>query len=148
MTTIFNVAVVYAAIVFPDWMWMYFVDQGRNSFVEICFLLIFLYYLPFCLGFYLGLDLRRISGFFWFLMMVFCVVSEIWLIVHLFDRYSVVGTTEQYYQGTAVSLFNPHHALAPVMNASVALMVLHFIWVLYKFKQGGRRKVSHSSISL
>ncbi len=146
--TIFNVAVLYAAIVFPDWMWMYFTNESHNSIPELFCIFVFLYYLPFVGGFYLGLDLNKLSGFIWFLVVLFCLATEAWLILHLYDRYSVVGTREQYYQGTAISLFDPHHAMAPVMNGSLLVMVLYFIWVVYSAKKSGKRKVSHSSISL
>lgn len=147
-TTIFNGAVLYAAIFFPDWMWMYFTEESRNSASELICIFTFLYYLPFLGGFYLGLDLKKLSSFIWFLAVLVCVVTEVWLILHLFDRYSVVGTREQYYQGTAISLFDPKQAMAPVMNGSLAVMALHFIWAVYTSKKSGKRKVSHSSISL
>ena len=127
---------------------MYFTDESRNSVSELLCLFCFLYYLPFLCGFYLGIDLNKISGFIWFLAVLFCVACEAWLILHLYDRYSVLGTREQYYQGTAISLFDPHHAMAPVMNGSLVLMALHFVWVVYLAKKSGKRKVSHSSISL
>lgn len=137
-TSLFNVAVVYAIIKFPDWMWMYFVDNSTNSFGELLYLFVFVYYLPYLLGFYLGKDLITQSKLHWILCLILLVASEGWIVWHLFDRYSVIGSLEQFQNSTAVSLFSPDNPIGPVMNGSVGLMVVYFLFVCYLHR---RRKV-------
>lgn len=129
-TSLFNVAVVYAILYFPDWMWMYFLTDSRNSPAELLYIFAFLYYLPYTLGFYLGMDLRRIGNIFWLFFLILLAGSEAWIIFHLFDRYAVVGTTQEFLAGQAISLFSPQNPIGTVMNGSVALMALYFVLVL------------------
>lgn len=133
-TTIFNVAVFYGILKFPDWMWMYFLEDSRNSAAELVYIFVFLYYLPYALGFYLGYDFKNRSKALWAGFAVFLAASEIWIVLHLFDRYSVVGTRQEYLAKTAVSLFAPN-PLSPVMNGSVAVMVVYFLVVFFRWKK-------------
>lgn len=142
-TTVFNVAVVYAIRFYPDWMWMYFLPDSHNTKAELIYIFAFLYYLPYALGFYLGYDLKRIGLFLWMIFMLALVGAEVWIVSHLFNRYSVVGTNEEFLQGTAVSLFSPQNPMGPVMNGSVVVMVLYFIGVLFLSR---RRKRSGLSV--
>lgn len=141
-TTLFNIAVFDAIIAFPDWMWMYFLENSTNTCSELIYIFVFLYYLPYTLGFYLGYDFRSRSVVLWFLLLVVMLLAEAWLIYTLFDRYSVVGTRAQYLSGTAVSLFSKDNPIGPVMNACVAAMVLYFMFVVYQYRKGGRKSLS------
>lgn len=134
-TTFFNVAVFYAILKFPDWMWMYFVEDSQNSVLELIYIFVFLYYLPYALGFYLGYDIKNRSKMLWTGFAVFLIASEAWIVFHLFDRYSVVGTREAYFNKTAVSLFDPANPLGPVMNGSVAIMIVYFFLVLFRWRR-------------
>lgn len=138
-STIFNIAVVYAIIRYPDWMWMYFVEQSRNGISELIYLFIFLYYLPYVLGFYLG-RLAMIKGFpCWWGTLLFFAGWEVWLVAHLFDRYSVIGSRDDFFQGRALSLFGPQNPIGPVMNLSLGAMALYFIVLIVRYKkQKGR----------
>lgn len=137
-TSIFNVAVVYAIIKFPDWMWMYFLDNSTNSLAELAYLFVFLYYLPYLLGFYLGKEMLGHSKSHWVFVLVAMIASEAWIVWHLFERYSVIGTLEQFQSGTAISLFAPENPIGLVMNGSVGVMVVYFLFVCYWHR---RRKV-------
>ncbi|MCP5465002.1 MAG: hypothetical protein H7A33_08270 [Deltaproteobacteria bacterium] len=130
-TTLFNVAVVYAIVFYPDWMWMYFLEDGRNSWDEIIVIFILLYYLPYCLGYYLGRDLKRLSPVFPVLLLISMALAELYLVVKLFDRYAVIGSTFEYKAGTAISLFAPENPIGPVMNGAVAAMVIYFFAFWY-----------------
>ena len=141
-TSIFNVAVVYAVIYYPDWMWMYFLEDSSNTTLELIFLFFFLYYLPYILGFYLGYDLKKQSTSLWLLFVLLMVASEGWLIYKLFDRYSVIGTNEQFFTNRGISLFAPDNPLGPVMNGSVGIMVVYYVTMLFRFKKHGRRSLS------
>lgn len=140
--TIFNVAVLYAALTQPDWMWMYFIENSENTVAELLFLFTFLYYLPYVLGFYLGRDFKRWSKWFPIAMILFMALTEGWLILHLFDRYNMVGTREAFFAGEAVSLSSPDNPLALVMNGSVVLMVIYFIAVFVLYRKKKRRLFS------
>lgn len=129
--TLFNVAVVYALVCFPDWMWMYFLPDSHNTVMELIYIFSFLYYLPCVLGFVMARELRQISLLLWLIFALVMIVAEAWLILHLYDRYSVVGTREQFLSQTAISLFDPKNPIGPVMNGSVIAMVLYYFAVVY-----------------
>jgi hypothetical protein len=137
--SIFNIAVFYALHLFPDWMWMYFRDDSSNTRHELIYLFVFLYYLPVIFGYYLGRDLKRVSLFFWFLFILFLALAEAWLIWHLYDRYSVIGTNQEFASGTAISLFGPQNPMSTVMNGSIGGMVVYFIFVIVLYKKRPRR---------
>lgn len=134
-TTIFNVPVFYAAFKFPDWMWMYFLENSYNTPSELAFIFLFLYYLPYTLGFYLGRDLKRFSIPLWFLFLLSQIGAEVWLIGRLFARYSVIGTREEFFSGKAVSLFGPDNPIALVMNSAVAVMIAYFLLVVFFYRR-------------
>ena len=134
-TTIFNAAVLFAAIEYPDWMWMYFLETGRNTPLELSYLFVFLYYLPYVFGFVFIMELKKLSKLYSALFLVFCLLAEVWIVMHLFDRYSQVGTYAQFHQGQALSLFEPKHSLSTVMNAAVGIMILDFIFVVVLYRR-------------
>lgn len=131
---LFLIAVGYAYVLYPDWMWMYFVPNVHHSVVELCAIFIFLYVCPYVLGFYLGVESWKNSKPLWVLFFIFNVLSEAWLVSHLFDRYSVLGTTTDYLNHTGVSLFS-NQPLSPVMNGSVGAMVFYYLWILWKARK-------------
>lgn len=137
-TSIFNVAVVYAILFYPDWMWMYYLEDSRNTLGELVYLFVFLYYLPYLLGYYLGRDLRHKNWMLCLALIGSMAVVEVWLVIHLFDRYAVIGTREQYLAGKAISLFGPDNPIGFVMNGSVVVMILYFIGavILYRRQRG------------
>lgn len=137
-SSLFNVAVLYAAIHYPDWMWGYFLTDSANTTGELVYLFVFLYYLPYALGYYLGRDLKRFS---WVLTVGLCLVMaavEGWLIYHLFDRYSVIGTRGDFLAGKAVSLFSPDNPIGPVMNGAVVLMIIYFLILAFSYRKKRR----------
>ena len=141
-SSFFNIAVIYSWFKFPDWMWMYFVEGTNPSILEIGYIFIYLYYLPCILGYVFARELKSYSSVLWGIFMLFLALSEAWLIYDLFDRYSVVGTHEQFLAKTAVSLFDPANPLSFVMNGSVALMVIHFVAVVYFQRKKKRTLIS------
>ncbi len=139
--TLFNVAVVYAIIKYPDWMWMYYVENSHNTLPELIFIFIFLYYAPVVLGFYIGHDLAKRGLVSWLLGLVFLIASEAWIISHLFDRYSHIGTNAEFQNGTALSLFSPQNPIGPVMNGSVGLMVVYYLLVLWCYRKKSKNYI-------
>lgn len=114
---------------------MYFVEDSQNSVLELIYIFIFLYYLPYALGFYLGYDIKNRSKSLWASFAVFLIAAEIWVVCHLFDRYLVVGTREAYLNKTAISLFDPANPLGPVMNGSVGVMIIYFFLVFFRWRR-------------
>lgn len=141
-TTLFNVAVFYATINFPDWMWMYFVEDSANTWGELIYIFIFMYYLPYTLGFYLGYDFKNRSILLFIVLLLVMLGTEAWLIHSLYDRYAYIGTLEEYLAGDAVYMFSSKNPLGPIMNSSVAAMVLYYIFVIYQHRQSGRKTLS------
>lgn len=134
-STIFNGAVIYAIVRFPDWMWMYFLEDSTNSLIELVYIFIFLYYVPYILGFYLGRLLVLKGKRWWLLLALFLLGWEAWIVLHLLDRYSVVGTRQQFLDGTAVSLFSPENPVGTAMNMSVGLMVIYYLAVWWWYRK-------------
>lgn len=114
---------------------MYFLETGRNTPLELSYLFVFLYYLPYVFGFVFIMELKKLSKLYSALFLVFCLLAEVWIVMHLFDRYSQVGTYAQFHQGQALSLFEPKHSLSTVMNAAVGIMILDFIFVVVLYRR-------------
>lgn len=138
-STLFNGAVLYAIVKAPDWMWMYYLADSQNTIPELIYIFIFLYYLPYALGFYLGVEFKQQSWLLWGMSLVFFAAAEGWLIFKLFDRYSVVGTNEEFANHTAISLFSPENPLGTVLNGSVVLMVVYFLFVIVLHRRSRKK---------
>lgn len=138
-SSLFNAAVLYAALKFPDWMWMYFLEDSRTGPVTLVYLFLFLYYFPYVLGFYLGRIFILKGKLPWLCFVLFLLGWEGWLIGRLFDRYSVVGTREEFFNGTAVSLFSPQNPVGLAMNLAVCAMVIYYLLVWWTFRKKRRR---------
>lgn len=135
-SSLFNVAVLYAAIYFPDWMWMYFPENTiRNTATELIFIFVFLYYLPYVAGFLLGQALMVRFKKAYVVTLAIALGAEVWLVIHLFDRYSVIGSRADFLAGTATSLFSPQNPIGPVMNGSIGLMLIYLGWVIFRYKK-------------
>lgn len=138
-TTVFNVAVVYAILFYPDWMWMYFLPDSQNSLSELVYIFVFLYYLPYALGFYLGFDCKKKGIGLWLLWMAFLAGAEVWIVTRLFDRYALVGTNQDFINKTGVSLFSPDNPIGPIMNGALVVMALYLLFVLFLRRRQKRR---------
>lgn len=116
-------------------MWMYFIEDARHTSLELVYIFVFIYYLPYILGFYLGTITLSRSFLLWLGLVAGMVASEAWIVAHLFDRYSVVGTRVEYLAGTAVSLFSPKNPLSIWMNLVMGIMAAYFLFVLWRYKK-------------
>ena len=90
-------------------------------------------------GYFLGRDIRRVSLLFWFVLILLLIAAEVWIVMHLFGRYSVVGTQVDYLFGNGVPLFGAESPLSTVMNASVGGMVVYFFFVVYLYRKRQKR---------
>ena len=127
--SIFNFGVLAAIALYPDWMWMYFVDSKNLNlnFLDYFYIFIFLYYAPYCFGFFMGKDFKKNGQTkLIFMALAACVFFNAYLLYQLFERYAVLATYENFHQGKSISLFLPNHDLSVFMNATLVLMVLYF----------------------
>lgn len=133
--SIFNIVVIVSALRFPHWMWMYFLDKPKHTPLELVYIFLFLYYLPYALGYYLGRDLKRLSLIWGYFFILFMAATEAWLIWQLFDRYSVIGTWQEFQAGQAVSLFGSQNPLKNLMNGCLGSMVFYFMIVVFYYRR-------------
>lgn len=141
-STLFNLAVFQAIVAYPDWMWMYFLEYSANTCGELVYIFLFLYYLPYTLGFYLGYDLKCRSLGLWVLLLLAMLGAEAWLIHTLFDRYAFIGSRQEYLAGNAISIFSKKNPLGPIMNGSMAAMALYYLFVVYTYRRQKRKSLS------
>jgi len=134
-STIFCGIVFYSYLKFPDWMWMYYVSGIKLSTLELIYLFLFLYYVPYIAGFVLGRSLIRKDLLFGWLLLGFLVVWEIWIVTHLWGRYSVVGTEADYLNGTAIPAFSSTNPLNLQTNIALGMMVFYFLFVWWRHKK-------------
>jgi len=120
-------------------MWMYFRPHAEPSSLELIYIFVFLYYLPYILGFYLGVVAAQKSMTYYFVMGALLLSSEIWIIYQLFDRYHFVGCMEDWQNGTAPSIFRPN-PLTWALNGSMVLMIAYYAFVWWLFKKESKQK--------
>lgn len=140
--TIFNVAVLYGALFYPDWMWMYFLEKSPQSWSVLVYLLLFFYYLPYLLGFFFGYELRNKSHFLWWCFVLGLLCAEGWLVVKLFDRYRMIGTREEFLNGTALPFLHPDNTMGLVVNLCAVVLILYYVLIFYKYKRESRKTLS------
>lgn len=140
--TIFNAAVLYGAFFYPDWMWMYFLDTPPRSWQVLAYLLCFFYYAPYLLGFFFGYELKNASYFLWWCLVLGLLCTEGWLVVKLFDQYRMIGTREEFLNGTALPFLHPDNTMGLVMNLCAVVLILYYVLVFYKYKRESRKTLS------
>lgn len=126
------VALVMASyVLYPDWMWMYFVSTkalGLSQQIAIVgYVFLLLYVIPFVAGYFWGITFSSKNKFVWWAGIILNVVIEVLLIVILWDRYRAVGTREEFLQGTTLSLTD-FHTLSLVLNGGGILLVILGVW--------------------
>lgn len=131
-STVFVVAALWSYARAPDWMWMYYVDSGSLSALDIVYILVFLYYIPYCLGYILGIWAEHWRKNLSLAVIGAAVLLNVYIIAVTFSRYSVVGSLEEYRAGTAAFLFGPNPVSLP-MNAGAAVMVLMGVYYIFCF---------------
>lgn len=136
-TTVFVGAALWSYARSPDWMWMYFTEKGRLSLLDILYLLIFLYYIPYVLGYILGIWAEQKKKNLSLLVIGVAAFFNVYIIAATFSRYRVVGTVEEFRTGTAASLFGPNPVSLPMNMASIALVLLG-VYYIVRFVQERR----------
>ncbi len=106
----FRLAAVFAALVAtgyalaPDWMWMYFIPAQEANAATLIVVIVALYLMPYAAGLHFGCHFlsnrrrRYLTG------VAVCVGLQAALVLFLWQRYSQVGTMEEFIAGTAQPL--------------------------------------------
>lgn len=108
---------------------MYFIEGIELGVVGLIYIFIFLYYVPYIAGFVLGRCLARRSLLLGWVLFLFFVGWEVWIVHYLFDRYSVIGTKSDYLNGTAISMFSPENPIGLISNVTVGVMIIYLLFV-------------------
>lgn len=125
------VALVMASyVLYPDWMWMYFVSTkalGLTLQIAIVsYIFLMLYVVPFIAGYFWGSTFRTNKKA-WWAGIILNLALEGLLIFALWDRYSAVGTREEFLQGVTVSV-SDFHLLGVLLNGGGILLVIFGVW--------------------
>ncbi|MCI0698604.1 hypothetical protein L0337_42215 [candidate division KSB1 bacterium] len=132
------VALVMASyVLYPDWMWMYFVSTKmlglalQTAIVAYVFLM--LYVAPFIAGYFWGSTFRTNMKA-WWAGIILNLTLEGLLIFALWDRYSAVGTREEFLQGATASV-SDFHLLGVLLNGGGILLVILGVWQWRRLRQ-------------
>ncbi len=115
----FIAIVYYSYLLAPDWMWMYFVRDSDMPRWMVFYILI-LYYFAYDVGFFLKFELAKIRSSFPALMVAIALAASVIVVLPLKDRYTKVGTYDEYHAGGGVAL--PQSAVGTVPGILSALL--------------------------
>ncbi len=101
--TLFVALVYYSYLIAPDWMWMYFVRASDVPLWIVIYVLV-LYYFAYDAGFFLKFEMGKINKILPPLFMVVCLVWEVGVTMALKERYTLVGSLEQFLHGQGTPL--------------------------------------------
>lgn len=124
-STVFLISVILSYAIAPDWMWMYFPENPRINLLDWIYLILFLYYLPFAGGYLLTRELRKRNFIAGSSVAILSLLAEVFIVLRLWDRYTHVGTREEFLSGTAALLWKS--PVNTVFNFTIPVMVIIFI---------------------
>jgi hypothetical protein len=132
------VALVMASYVFyPDWMWMYFVSTKTLGLAQqiaiVSYVFLMLYVIPFMAGYFWGSAFRANQRA-WWAGIILNLALEGLLIFALWNRYSAVGTREEFLQGATASV-SDFHLLGVFLNGGGIILVILGVWQWRRLRQ-------------
>jgi hypothetical protein len=138
LCTIFIIAALWSYVLSPDWMWMYYPTNAETPLLGIVYILVFMYYIHFAFGYILGIWLERKKKHLSWAGAAVALVLNIIIMVLTYERYAVVGTYEQFHNGTAIPLTDPSNAVALPMNIAPVVMIIFAIAILIPWWKEGK----------
>jgi len=128
---LFLALVLVSYVLYPDWMWMYFISTKDLSFDRQTSLLIgvfwMLYVIPFLAGYFWGLAFRAKNKMAWWAGILLNLALEGLLIFTFWARYRSIGTREEFFRGAALSVTD-FHGFGVLLNGGGILLVILGIW--------------------
>jgi hypothetical protein len=100
---LFSALVYYSYLLAPDWMFNYFTRASDVPSWLIVYIFV-LYFFAYAAGFMLKFELQKMGKGFVIVMGVVLLAASIAVPMALGDRYMMVGTLDQFYDGQAIPL--------------------------------------------
>ncbi len=134
---LFVALVMSSYVLYPDWMWMYFVStkalDPAQQIAIVVYVFLMLYVPPFLAGYFLG-SIFRANKKAWWSGIILNLALEGLLIFALWDRYNAVGTREEFLQGATVSV-SDFHLLGVLLNGGGILLVIFGVWQWWRLRR-------------
>lgn len=132
------VAVSYA--VAPDWMWMYYVRPNEVTAAGLLYVALVFYCLPYATGVFIGQHVclhgqrRR-----WMIGVITCVIVQVALLVGWWQRYTRVGTAEEFFAGVAQPLVAAQ-PLNIILNVGTVVLAALAYWQWRALRKAGQSR--------
>ncbi len=133
-SSIFIVSVIISYFMAPHWMWMYFPENPKIGVLDWIYILLFLYYLPYAGGYFLARELRKKGFIYGAIVALISLLEEIFIVLRLWDRYTHVGTREEFLNGTANLLWKS--SVNIVFNITIPILIVVFIISFIRIRKG------------
>jgi hypothetical protein len=135
---VFLALVLVSYVLYPDWMWMYFISTSDFSFARQISLLggVFwmLYLIPFLAGYFWGLAFRASNKTAWWAGILLNLALEGFLLFTFWDRYRAIGTREEFFRGTALFVTD-FNLPAVLLNGGGILLVSLAAWQWWRLRR-------------
>jgi hypothetical protein len=125
---VFLALVMVSYVLYPDWMWMYFISTADLSFARQISLLggVFwiLYVIPFLAGYFGGLVFHAKNKMAWWAGILLNLNLEGLLLFTFWDRYGAIGTREEFFTGSALAVTDFHVPGVLLNGGGIPLVIL------------------------
>ncbi|MDD5224705.1 MAG: hypothetical protein PHE84_12020 [bacterium] len=138
LCALFTATAIWSYLRAPDWMWMYFLEDSHTSVPGLIYIVVVLYFFPYCLGYIWGIWAEQKRKNLSLLVIGAAVALNVYIMFATFSRYQVVGTLEEFRAGKAALLSGPNPVTLP-MNLGAAAMVIFGIYCIVRFIKENRK---------
>lgn len=125
--SVFTAAAATFYVLYPDWMWMYYVDPSKVPLPVVLLLFAVLYYVPLFLGLGVPRKLPALKA----KVAVFAVAIALQGLefVLLWNRYARVGTYEEFHRGAGENLFDSKMSTLLNVAGAVVAVSIAALWI-------------------